>query len=441
MPRKENGLMILDLQKDQVLLSKLYEEYNKRLIVYKEIDNYYEGKTKAQRNYGKQESMSRSNRKASVNYLKKFTKEEISFCCGNKTTYISKENNNQEIKDIEYYLNNQYQDLDLSLCEELIKYGSVGELAYLYDGEIKFKTLSCIQSICYTNEENMVELGMYFYTNMLDDNIYCDVYDDVAIYTFKNQNFLSPIKVQEHYFGMCPISYCKFQNGVKDTLYSDIHELCDMYEETLADNLNNLGDLRSSYLVLTGVDLDEETAKNMKSMGILQTSDTNGDAKWLCRNVEAEFSKNLMDKLEDLIYQQSQHINHNVVLASNTSGIALSSRLISLRNKCTIIQQTLKNALKTRIRLLFSYLNILKNNEYDVKDIEIKMTMNLPADDVSTANVISQLRQAGLSVKTGLSQLSFVTDSSREFEEYLNEQKQIEENSLADLDKVVDVDE
>ena len=34
MPRKENGLMILDLQKDQVLLSKLYEEYNKRLIVF-----------------------------------------------------------------------------------------------------------------------------------------------------------------------------------------------------------------------------------------------------------------------------------------------------------------------------------------------------------------------------------------------------------------------
>lgn len=426
--------MILDLKSHQGLLNELYVEYNKRHGIYREINNYYEGRTKAQRTYGSNESMSRSNRKASVNYLKKFTKEEVSFCCGNKATYVSRKNDNQQIKDIEFYLNNQSQDLDLILCEELIKYGSVAELAYIYDKELKFKILSPINSICYTNDENVVELGMYFYKKMLEDEItYCDVYDDKCVYTFKNQDFTNPINIEKHPFEVCPISYCEFTNKVKDTLWADIHELCDMYEEVLADNLNNLGDLRSSYLLLTGIDLDTNTAKDIKEKGILQTTDSTGDAKWLCRNVEAEFSKNLMDKLEDLIYQQSQHINHNVVLSSNTSGIALSARLISLRNKCTIIQQTLKNALRTRIRLLFTYLNWSDNKTYDIKDIEIKMTMNLPADDVSTANIISQLKQSGLSVKTGLRQLSFVTDANKEFEEYLQEQKRIDESSIEDL--------
>ena len=61
--------------------------------------------------------------------------------------------------------------------------------------------------------------------------------------------------------------------------------------------------------------------------------------------------------------------------------------------------------------------------------------MNLPQDDLSMAQIISQLSDK-LSVKTGLSQLSFITDANKEFEKMLEEQRTIEQNSLETLDNI-----
>ena len=61
--------------------------------------------------------------------------------------------------------------------------------------------------------------------------------------------------------------------------------------------------------------------------------------------------------------------------------------------------------------------------------------MNLPQDDLSMAQIISQLSDK-LSTKTGLSQLSFITDADKEFETMLEEKKTIEQNSLETLDNI-----
>ena len=61
--------------------------------------------------------------------------------------------------------------------------------------------------------------------------------------------------------------------------------------------------------------------------------------------------------------------------------------------------------------------------------------MNLPQDDVSMAQIISQLSDK-LSIKTGLSQLSFITDANKEFDKMLEEKQIIEQNSLETLDNI-----
>ena len=61
--------------------------------------------------------------------------------------------------------------------------------------------------------------------------------------------------------------------------------------------------------------------------------------------------------------------------------------------------------------------------------------MNLPQDDVSMAQIVSQLSDK-LSIQTGLSQLSFITDANKEFEKMLEEKQIIEQNSLESLDNI-----
>ena len=431
--------MILDLKRDGQLLSNLYLEYQKNLSIYRKIDNYYNGKSDAKQEY---EITDRSNRKASINFFKKFIKEEVSFAVGSKTTYISKSNNAAAIKDIEYILDNINNEIDIDLCTCLDKYGTAYELSYLNNLEFKIKTITPIQGIAYENVEGEAEIFMYFYKQMLDNDEYVDIIDDRYIYRI-NASQRKIIEIIEHYFGKCPVGIAKFTYGVDDTLFSEIHELLDLYEMTLWDACNNIADLRSSYLAMYGIDVDEDETKKMKKNGILLIPDANGKVEWLTKNLDAESNKDLLDRLEGKIYEIAQHINHNVDLASNISGIALSSRLISLRNKIIILQNNLKSAIKMRIKCLFIYLKQVETKNYDYKDIVPKLVINMPTDDASTANIISQLSNSGLSVRTGLSQLSFVTDSDREFNNWLEEKKLINENDAAldDLDKVDDSDE
>ena len=423
--------MLLDLKNNRDLLVKLKNLYDSRNNLYRKMKRYYEGNTDAKYSY---ETTDRSNRKCSINYIKKFITEEVSFAVGNKTTYISKAGNSDIIKTIEDIFDNQSTNLDISLCTDLLLYGRAYELYYVYDDDFKIKTISPTSGIAYENENGQVELFVCFYNKDLDDTKYLDVIDDEFIYKM-DENFKLLEKPMPHYFGKCPVGISKLVNGEHDTVYSEIHELQDVYEKTIWDSCNNIADLRTSYLALYGIDIDEKTALDMKKMGILQIPDASGKAEWLTKDINAEFSKNLIDKLEDLIFQISQHINHNVVLSSNTSGVALSSRLISLRNKVIVVQKCLENCIKQRIRHLFRYLDVYKGIILDYRDINVQFTMNLPQDDLSMAQIISQLSDK-LSIQTGLSQLSFITDANKEFEKMLEEQRTIEQNSLETLDNI-----
>lgn len=426
--------MILDLNNnDHInLVNKLQQEYYNRLSKYREIEKYYKGKTKAKENY---KLTDRSNRKASINYIKKFVQEETSFAVGNDITYSSKTGLTDEIDTINYVIKGQKSILDIELANVLGKFGEAYELRYLYNGELKIKVIEPLNAIAYCNNEDEVELFLYFYTKELDNNVYIDIIDDTCIYSFIKDSMI-PINTVKHYFASVPVGVAKFVNSVDDTIYSDIHELQDLYEMAMWDNCNNIADLRSSYLCLSGASIEEEDVKDMKKLGIIQLPQANSKAEWLQKNLEGDFCNSLINKLEDLIYQLSAHINHNVAMASNTSGVALSSRLISLRNKVITLQKCLENCIRSRLRDICTYYNISENKNYDYKDINIIFTMNLPQDDVSMAQIITQLN-GKLSAETGLNQLSFITDGKNEYTKAIEEQKQAINITNLDLDTEV----
>lgn len=397
---------------------KLYDQFNITKPGFIKMHNYYVGKTDTATSYPKTD---RSNRIASTNYIKKFITEHVSYAVGNPVTYISRSSNNEMVKDIEYAMDNQTGSPDAELMKNMLIFGESYEIYYLNQGEFKVRVCSPLNSIPYCDVEGNVQLFMYFYKKELDDEkIYIDVYDDSCIYHF-NESFIPIAPPTPHYFGRVPVGVARLGNGAAETLYNDIANLQNNYESVISDWLNMSGDVRDAYLLFTGTTLDDEVAEKIKSKGIIQMPE-GGDAKFLIKNIQADFIRSLADTIEDKIYQISQSVNNNEAMQSNTSGVALQSRIISLRNRIGLEQKALSDCMKVRLKCLFIYLYQTDSKLYDYKDVKIQFSMNIPQDDVSMAQVISQL-SGKLSVKTGLSQLSFITDAQGEFDTMIKEKE------------------
>lgn len=410
---------------------KMLEQFTKNKVKYRKMKNYYDGNTDAFNNYP---ITDRSNRKVKTNHIKMFIDEEVAYLTGNRLTYLSEKNVSNSVKDIENSLNNINACLDTELTTTLLTFGTAYELYYLYDGEFKAKVVNPLQGIAYKNVEGKVELFLYFYKKELEnDKYYIDVYDDEYIYRF-NEN-LKPIENPiKHYFGICPVGVAELCNGISDTIYNSIKDLQDSYESTLSDWSNEIADTRLAYLLITGMQLDEDSANKMKEMGILQCSEADGKIEWLIKNIPSDFIKSYRETLEDEMYKVTHHLKNQVTIQSNTSGSMLATRLNCLRIKLTSIHQCLSNCIKTRIRCLFTYLNQAYGKNYDYKDISVKFTLNLPNNDLEMAQIISQLN-GKLSIRTGLSQLSFITNAEEEYRKMMEEQ---EESLGQDLELIED---
>lgn len=426
------------------IAEKMKTEFLSRQGKAKRMFDYYSGNSDVKYNYPVNEA--RSNRKVTDNFIKAFIDEEVSFMVGQPITYVDRGNNGNVIEEIEKNIALSSATIDIETATNLLIFGQAYELYYKNNDEFKIKSFNPINSYAYTDTEGNVLLFMYFYKKELDDNTYIQFIDDSFIYDM-DENFnilkdeLGNEKVIPHYFNCCPVGYAKLPNGELDTLYNNLKDLQDAYEFTMSDWGNEIGDTRLAYLVLTGVELDEDEATDMKTKGILQIPDPSGRADFLIKNIPSDFVKEYREVIKEDIYRVAQHIDNQTQIQSNTSGQMLSVRMNCLRLKIMSQNAALKNCIKTRVKCLLRYLDVNKNISYDYRLISINPQLNLPQNDTETAQIITQL-SGKMSIRTLLERLSFVTNGDKEFERALEEQKMIDENlSTLDLNKVADVNE
>ncbi|MGJ0908864.1 phage portal protein [Clostridium botulinum] len=409
------------------LLKKAYEEYKNNKITYDKMYQYYKGNTDAMANY--KMVTERSNNKTPVNYIKKFIKEEVSYSVGNDVTYISKSGNENIVNDIDYYLDHWSEGHDSNLAKSMLIYSLAYELYYIdKEGQFSSKIISPREGYAAIDDFGNISFFMHSYKLKFDDTTYIDVYTDKEILHF-NDKFEEISKPTKHIFGAVPVGLAKLsEEGKDDTLYKDLKGLQDAYETNLSDISNEISDFRNAYMVLTGVTIDEDDIPKMKKLGVMQIKDKNGTAAWLIKNINDTFIQNTLNTMEDKMYQLSSHINHNEKMQSNLSSLALRARLIALEEKCKLNQKSIADCIKTRLKFLFIYLKVIKNIEYDFRDIKVKFTPNIPQDDLMTAQVISQLGDK-LSTETGLSLLSFIENPK-------NEMKKLKDENPIDLDNM-----
>jgi SPP1 family phage portal protein len=279
-----------------------------------------------------------------------------------------------------------------------------------------------------TDLNNNVELVLREYNLKWDTDTYLEVYtaDDVTTY-----NVSAGFKVvanELHRFGTVPLSVCKANEDSK-SLIDDIKSLNDAYNNVLSDLVNEVSDFRQCFMTVTGATITNESILSSKATGVIVVPD-GAEISYLVKDINDSFVKNLLQELEEKMYKIVSTIDSNEKMQSNTSSVALRSRLYLLENTCGLIQGYLEQAIRNRLKL-FSSIQINESDKFDYKDIKIKFTANIPSDLLGLADIISKLKDV-VSQKTLLTLLPFVENADLELQRF-----QEQRNSELDLlDKV-----
>jgi SPP1 family phage portal protein len=114
-------------------------------------------------------------------------------------------------------------------------------------------------------------------------------------------------------------------------------------------------------------------------------------------------------------------VNFNENWAANTSSLALRNKLLNLENRVAIREAYMERTIRQRLRNLFTFVTKKEGQTYDVLDIAIRFTRNLPTDLAGLADVISKLQEV-CSQETLLTLLPFVENPMVEIRKFKTEQ-------------------
>jgi SPP1 family phage portal protein len=410
------------------LILKLKETYYSNLYKYTKMYDYYKGDHDILKSYRCEPN--RANDKRVVNMVMKFIEEEIAYTFGNPTSYVSKSANNKVINDIDYNLYHWQATHNQELMRQVEIYGTAYELYYINtNGEFCGRILNPSNAIVYTDTDNIPQIFIHFYKKPYDDANYYDVYYADRIEIYKDDVL---VDTKSHIFSGVPVSICSL--GEEQTIYSKIKSMQDALNQLLSDQINIISDYKAAYLVVTGAELDGETAEALKTKGILNLSSKDSSVNWLMKEMNDQYIKNMIDETKENMYSICNHLNGNERLQSNTSGVALRQRLVFLEQRCKTVFDAVSDTLCDRMKFLFEYLS-LKNINYDWKDIAVNFNPCVPQDLSFIAQVLTQL-DGKISLETALGQIPFIENVAEEIEKLKKEHEELYELDLSKIDAV-----
>ena len=414
-----------NVELDAALLKKMFNRFfldvAPRLRKYKA---YYDGKHEIlKKSYA---DPSKPCNKTVINYMKNI----CDIYCGYLASpgYISYTSNDdiEEIMNILRY--NDYQTQDGEFLLDALIYGVAAELMYIDENaQTRFRSinpLSCFGICDDSLTGDLLYFVRFYKENEWDDsNTYLvDVYGNSTIkhYRMAGENgALTFIHEEPHYFSQVPANI--FALPDEKSIFDCVMTLQDTVNQIVSSETDDLQAFVDAYLTITGADLDEEDAAQMRQNRILQLPE-GATAAWLTKNANDTQIENILKRLHESIYRIAAcpDFSAESFVAGVSSGIAIKYRLTGCETRAGKIEGSMKKALQRRIELICG-VAALKLGEEVYRDIKIEFRRNIPEDINSTITLINGLKGT-VSDKTLLSQLNFIGDVDKELEQ-LQEQK------------------
>lgn len=372
-----------------------------------------------------------------------------------KTTY-NDDDINEQIRDMNRDNDADEHNSDLVLDQSI--YGRAYELLYRNKrDETRFTILNTLETfIVYDDTVEMNPIaGVRYIDNQFDnDETKVFVYIDSHMYTYSLDNAykMSKEKAEPHYFGDVPIIEYE-NNKFRQGDFEDILSLIDLYDESQSDTANYMTDLNDAMLKIMGnLDIDSDEAKAMKKNNILmlQTEpDADGnygqaDADYIYKKYDVSGTEAYKDRIFNniLLFTSIPNLLGDQKGISYQSGEALKMKLFALEQKRAVKERLFKKSLRDRYRLISNISDIAAEGSFNVNELTITFTENLPRAIDKELEWFGQMG-GNLSQKTLLSQLSFVDNPDEEMKQIETEdtlQKAKEEAFKNPVTEEVDTD-
>jgi SPP1 family phage portal protein len=307
-------------------------------------------------------------------------------------------------------------------------YGTAAELMYIDNaGQTRFKLINPTQCFGIYDDSLTGDLThfvrMYKLNDWDDSDTYAvDVYSDFDVkhFTMSGMNGSLTYQGEEpHYFSQCPANI--FNLPDEKSIFDCIITLQDASNELVSAEIDDYNAFCDAYLLLTGVDADEEDIASMKQNRVLVLPE-GAVASWLTKNANDAQVENILKRIHDSIYRIAQcpDFSSESFVGGVSSGIAIRYRLTGMETRAGKVEAEMKKALQRRIEIICG-IATLKLGEEISRDIQIDFKRNIPEDYSSIVNLVNALKGT-VSDATLLSQLPFVDDVNAELEA-LQEQK------------------
>lgn len=321
---------------------------------------------------------------------------------------------------------NNLDDEQYELAKDMSIFGVGYEMLYM-DENAKENIMHLNPLECFVIRDNSIrkriKYGVHYYTDQ-DGNLKGTFSDADKIYYFRQSDKGLVIeKGAAHYFGACPIIEYR-ETEECQAAFESVYTLINQVDKVISEKANDVDYFADAYLKVIGVELDDEQLKFLKENRVWnlfkrtsEVDSTQPDVGFLSKPDADQTQENLLDRLEEKIYQLAMVPNLSDDTFGNSSGVALAYKLQGLDNLCKAKERKFTAGLNARYKMLC---NLPKWNEEDYKGISYQFTRNAPKNVLEEAQVVNSLNGL-VSQETALSYLSIVDNAKEEIEKMQEE--------------------
>lgn len=317
---------------------------------------------------------------------------------------------------------NNIDDEQYELSKDMSIFGVGYEMLYL-DEEARENILHLSPKETFVIRDNSIRkrirYGVHYYRDE-ENNLRGTFSDDRKIYYFEEgKNGLYISEEYPHYFGDCPIDEWR-ENEECQSAFESVYTMINQVNKVISEKANDVDYFADAYLKVIGVELEEKVLSKLRDSRIWnlykisnEADGTTPDVDFLSKPDADQTQENLLDRLEEKIYQLSMVPNLSDENFGTSSGIALSYKLQGLDNICKTKERKFTAGLIRRYKMLCNLPNWHDKEAY--KGITYQFTRNAPKNVLEEAQVVNSLNGL-VSKETALSYLSIVDNAKKELE-------------------------
>lgn len=321
---------------------------------------------------------------------------------------------NQKIDQLNRFNNQDDNNAELSKLSSI--YGHAFELIYLDENAKACTTFLSPEECFIVYDDTVKEKPLFACRYLIKNNksigtvytkdLVIEFVDDKV--TSEKVNMFDDVPIVEY-----------LENEERLGVFESVIPIINAINKVASEKANDVDYFSDTYLLITGAEVDEEIAKNIRDTRIinLRSPDVKVDVKFLDKPNADNTQENLLNRLERLVYQISMVANINDENFGNASGVSLKYKLQSMDNLAEIKERKFVRSMNDRYKLIFS---LPTHNSSDWEGISYHFIRNIPSNLLEEVQVVQGLN-GNVSQETALKVLSVVDNPKAEIERMANE--------------------